>query len=81
MNQVKINVTRENIQQGKPFDFTKCPLGIALKQNFPYSKVWVGIWSFEIDGKKYDMPQNVVEFNCGFDTGKPVEPISFEIDL
>ncbi len=81
MNQVLINVTKENIQMGEKWNFSRCPIGIALRQNFPYSKIWVGIWSFMIDNKTFEMPENVKTFNMFFDLGKPVEPISFEINL
>ena len=73
MNQVIINVTKEDINSGD------CPVTRAIKQNFPYSKVEVGATNVYLGGEVVGLPIEVQNWLDKHDLGRTVDPISFEL--
>lgn len=87
MNQVLINVTKENIERGVSGSSKNCPVAIALKQNFPYANISVGAKTALIGGLSVQLPDEAVDFieevdfSSYRDYGLAPLPISFEINF
>src|SRR5256885_4584440 len=73
-----IEVTAEDIANGKKSSITDCPVALALhRAGFPTATV--GAWSM-MNGEGFDaLPEGVSQFIARFDGGEPVEPFSFEV--
>ena len=76
-----ITVTAEEIKRGNRQDCFKCPVARATSRATSKS-AWVGYFTMGLDGRKArKLPKKVASFVSRFDSGKPVKPFSFEIDL
>ena len=79
---MKIDVTAEDISQGKKSSPCNCPVALALGRATERG-VSVGSRGFcffdEILDR--DLPDEVVKFIFAYDRNKPVEPFSFEVSL
>src|SRR5438270_5862557 len=73
-----IEVTAEDIANGKKSSISDCPIALALhRAGFPNATV--GAWSM-MNGEGFDAhPEGVSQFIARFDGGEPVEPFSVEI--
>jgi hypothetical protein len=77
-----IEVTQEDIDNGKRRRCRHCPVALALRR-FTRS-VWVADQSYlhNLDlQKEIGTPNRVSFFIEEFDAGKPVKPFTFKIDL
>lgn len=87
---LSVNVTQDHIARGKRGNSESCPVALAIRELLPEgsyvavdedriyveSRTWVaGTYV------KADASDEVVEFEHLFDSGEPVEPFSFEVDL
>ena len=76
-----ITVTADDIKRGNRQDCFECPVARAVRRAMSKS-AWVGYFTMGWDGSKArKLPKKVASFVSRFDSGKPVKPFSFEIDL
>jgi hypothetical protein len=89
MKKITVTVTLEDITKGKaqcgkshPMDsLYVCPIAQALMR-MDYVEVCVGGVDVDIDGqKRIPLPRKAIDFVKKFDDGKPVHPITFELEL
>ena len=81
-----INVTQEDINNGKISEARKCPITLAANRIFGDNHVITGITGilYNIVNNKtecYLLPQEAREFIQNFDSEFPVKPFMFEIKL
>jgi hypothetical protein len=77
---MRVEVTLEDIAQGKPHDPECCPVALALKRALPHRHVLVQDGSLKIEGEVYYMPTAVKAFVGLYDNGLDVAPIEFDTD-
>lgn len=83
MASVQINVTQDHIKRGKPGSACTCAVALAIIYatgkwgNVTVSDVGIHIAGYE----PVKTPAHVADWIVRFDSGQPVEPISFEIEL
>lgn len=65
-DKIRVKVTREHIEQGRPRTFYSCPIALALK-DMGYRSAGVGTREFWVRGKKYLMPDKAFDFVYCFD--------------
>ena len=83
---MKIYITEENIEHGKPSNEGSCALALAFK-DAGFSGVIVGdetvdLWdeADDIRIKSYKLPKSLMEFVEAFDdVGQLVEPLTFDL--
>lgn len=80
---MKIVVTQNDIERGTRYRACACPVALAIKRRTSRECEVAGRYMiFRSDiNTKYDLPTPVRKFVVDFDTGKPVKPFSFELDL
>jgi len=84
MKTLTIEVTQEDIDKGCRASPWSCPVALALERanGKQYS---VGTKSFNERFKYYEdslnLPEHVQDFILRFDTSKPVQPFSFQINI
>jgi hypothetical protein len=83
---VIIEVTAEDIKNGKPRAGAECAIALAMKRaGFPNVRVggysiWKNIEDSNLDDSNYcATPSAVTHWIDQFDKGQPVEPFAFEI--
>ena len=82
---MKITVTQEDIENGSPSEWDACPVALALAR--ATGKKWlVCPTRFKLPapdnyGNGPPMSYEVSTFVEAFDSGKPVEPFTFEFDV
>lgn len=77
---VTIEVTAEDIERGARIDPERCPIALACRRALP--DIAVSVDGYGID--EYDLiptPDVAAKFITSFDTGKTVEPFSFELRI
>lgn len=79
---MKIEVTQEDINNGKQGNATACPIALAATRAFKvsvlvgYSLLIVGeVWR----GRTYKLSPAAYDFRRSFDVGEPVQPFTFEV--
>jgi hypothetical protein len=87
---MRIDVTEDDIRQGRPRNEECCPAALALRRALrPGAKVRVGCTEITIDDAYFDLPKRVARFIRDFDS-KPLndvskwsepEPFSFELPI
>lgn len=84
----KVEVTAELIETGIPQNASSCPIAKALKPHLkPYQHAVVKLTYFNIEylGDAVEtyklLPKAARDFIRTFDSGAPVEPFDFEIEL
>lgn len=86
----KIAVTDDDIMHGKPNECVECPIGLALKRDYPDLDYSVGNSEITVYGSMFGrenqlqyyhvpLPVEAIAFISAFDAHKPVEPFSFVI--
>ncbi len=93
MTKLTISVTQEDIAAGVRLNCGLCPIARAVRRalrlaEIPYSEELIAITRKSIHshgvghrGKIYNLPDAAGEFISCFDSGFPVKPIIFEIEL
>ena len=76
---MKIQVTQENINQGKIAAGRSCAVALAVLEAFPSAKIVVGCDGININYNYFKMPDEVKRFVYAFDCGLSVTPFEFEI--
>ncbi|QDK02061.1 hypothetical protein SEA_GIBBLES_104 [Gordonia phage Gibbles] len=78
---MKVTVTQEHIDNGKPYEICNCPIALALKdKDFNHVEVsTIGMTASKDDELLYyTIPTVAKEFIKAFDDGQPVKPFTFE---
>lgn len=84
-----VEVTADDIRNGKRNDNCECPVALALKRLPGVEEVVVEIEYFQISyrlsGELYDcsyrLPQEAADFITAFDFNQPVGPVEFGAEL
>lgn len=78
-----VEVTLEDIRLGQKQNCQHCPVARALWRAMPIEGkfIFVGVWNVQLRDKEYPLPEVVSRFIRDFDSGKNVEPFSFELEL
>ena len=78
-----IDVTQEDINDGKQKSYWKCPIALALKRKTgkDYFVSYMVSLSNDIESKLVPIPPLAADFIRAFDAGRPVHPFTFEIEL
>ncbi len=79
---MKIEVTEDDIRNGKSYDCMTCPIALALSRAFKESlHVRATPFSLFVDNppRIFNPPQSVVAFMVDFDMHHPVQPFTFEL--
>lgn len=75
-----INVSQEDINNGIAKSNISCPIGLAIKKIFPYSKIFVNPWTeITVGYFKYKLTKNCLRFMRDFDKGDLVHPFKFNL--
>lgn len=87
---MKVNVTQEDINNGKRQDCQECPIALAIKRACTGSiKVWAKPLrcmivtesvTFGTVIKRYDTPEAATVFMSDFDKNLSVQPIEFYLE-
>lgn len=85
---MKIQVTSEDINNGRESHCSECPVALACRRVFPNNVVKVTrqtIHLYEINGSEpsgiINLPIVASYFIYDFDEGRTVDPFEFEINL
>jgi hypothetical protein len=81
---LKIDVTHEDIQNGRRNDCFACPVALAFKRaGFDHPYVWyTSVWEYEgSKNRKAILPDSAREFIDAYDTGLILDPFSFEVEV
>lgn len=81
MRTVTIEVTEEDIKNGKPMSSCLCPLALAISRCAQVPRVFVFCRQFEINWHKSDLPSSAWHFYYDFDAGRKVKPFKFELQI
>lgn len=88
---MKITVTQSDIEAGKPNRSCQCPIARAVSRSlgyaFEHERVVVNpnkillLDNIGIIHTRHNVPSEVTDFVTAFDSGEPVAPFSFHLDL
>jgi hypothetical protein len=76
-----IQVTQEDISNGRRASCTDCPIALGLDRSLGFRCDGVGSLFAQISGEDIALPPNALNFLNRFDAGLPVQPFEFELDL
>jgi hypothetical protein len=80
---IKIEVTQDDIDSGKPRLAGSCPIALALIRAIPDIQpevMFTKFWSEKYE-KCFDLTDEAYFFILAYDDGAKVKPFSFEIDI
>lgn len=81
MKNIKIEVTQQDIDNGKRASCFYCPIALVCTRTFKeLCLIGESYLGFIRGGKKYPLPQNARQFVTDFDHGRPVKPFTFELN-
>jgi hypothetical protein len=81
MKTVTIEVTASDIFQGRPSEAFECPVAIAAARALGKT-AGLTTTSMLVGGDQFiTVPPQVTEWITRFDTGQPVEPITFTVNV
>jgi len=90
---ITVRVTQEHIDRGIPYDSCACPIAISLHEMAENGKLGLHAWSWIVDqgyvffshihdvNNASRLPNIADEFISAFDSGRPVNPIEFELEV
>ena len=78
---MKVKVNNDHIQYGVKRNCEKCPIALALQDEFPYHAIEVGDDGVTIGADYYDLPEIAQDFISDFDDGMSVQPFEFMLDM
>lgn len=76
---MKITVTQEDIDNGERGDECRCPIALALNRIVPGGKVHSYSAELPKGREEIPLPSAACYFVEKFDTGKPVQPFTFDL--
>lgn len=81
---VRINVTKRDIELGKPGEGEGCPIALAARRHPELKGCAVGLGLIGTEALGYDsmpLPEEARRFVVDFDDGRPVAPFSFTLEV
>lgn len=75
-----IEVTKEDIAQGKPLEPCSCPIALAVSRHFPGQHIEIIFHFINVGRYYYSMNDKLSEFVMKFDSRLRVYPFSFDLD-
>ena len=78
---VQVEVTVDDLIDGKPYDPDRCPVKLAIQRAVPDRPVSVYRAGIIVGGDEIEAPVIVQDFVARFDDGSDPDPISFEIEV
>ena len=84
MTAVRVQVTQQDIDDGKAGEAYRCPVALAARRAFPRQHVRVYapcIMLIESGYPTFDLPSEARRFVDRFDGGVHVEPFEFDLDV
>lgn len=78
---MRIDVTQDDINNGRPRTSQHCPIARAIKRQLNCSNIAVGPTEIEIGSDSYKTPDEAYFFIRLFDRHFNVKPFSFELNL
>lgn len=81
MKTITIEVTQEDIDKGKQGSCGRCPIALAAYRVMEGSFLVLPYAIFRLEGKSISLPDSAIEFIGLFDSGMPVKPFSFTIEI
>jgi hypothetical protein len=82
MKTLRIQVTQEDIDNGKQMNSYGCAIGLALQRQYSEFDASVGLLAFYLNGFPYKNTDEMVQFVRDFDTHKSlVFPTEFVVEL
>lgn len=87
MAAVTVDVTQQDIDAGERYQCDRCPVALALTRTLPGAFVEVGnnyirLRRFSESHSNYLTTPDAVEgFIVAFDSGQPVDPFAFALDI
>lgn len=87
MKTITVTVTEDHIRRGVPQEPEFCPVALALETIFPASthisvdEEAVDLTHEDLRFQSVELPRSATRFIRAFDSGKPVEPFSFRVEL
>jgi hypothetical protein len=79
MKLLKIVVTEEDIEAGRKFSSTLCPVGRAIHREIGHEDYQVGSKTLYIEGRSRKSSAKIRQFILDFDDGKKVKPFKVYI--
>lgn len=76
---MKINVTREDIEEGVPSNGCQCPVAIALQRHGPQLKVGAAFLYSPENQIALKLPDEAISWLLDYDMLLPVQPFSFRL--
>lgn len=77
---MKIEVTQDDILEGKIGKSCYCPIALAMKRAYGHDKIVVSRSVCEIDYVEFATPKEAGRFIVRFDNGFHVSPFSFDFN-
>ena len=74
-----IQVTKDDIKNGKRLNECQCPIALAFKRN-GFKSVKVTGLCVELEGFEFELPFEAEQFVKEFDTKKNVYPFEFNLE-
>lgn len=83
---MRVEITKEDIDNGTPCSNYSCPIALALKRYYPdkvisVGKLWISIEGVYYKLRYYKDSPIVRKFIQDFDHGMFVEPFSFDLPI
>jgi len=78
---LKVEVTAEDIKEGKRKSCTSCPIALAFRRALGHDEVKVGEIYTKIGKREYRTPKVAFQFITLFDKYQKVEPFTFYMQL
>ena len=78
---INLQITTEHIAKSEPMLEEKNPLGFALKEYFPNSKIHIGIKQAQVDNCILKLSPKLIAYLEDFDIDGKAEPINLEMDI
>lgn len=76
---IKVKVTKENIEKGRPGECLACPIKLAFMDLGFEVKVDTKILIYQ--NQIYELPKEAIYFIDNFDNHREIEPFEFEMVL
>lgn len=78
-----INVTKKDIERGKPGRSRCCPIALAFTRKIRMTDIYVQriyvLRRYVKADRRYFLPEGAISFIRDFDAGREVKPMRFEI--
>lgn len=78
---MRISVTADDIAAHKASDCWRCAASRAPSRAFGTTAVVTGYGYMLVGSQRYAMPNDAIQFVADADVGRPLQPITFDVEL